>query len=556
METSAIEFGAKWYVVERAVIDAAAASFFHGYAIALAKGRTIALGDAQVADAPVAYGDPHLDALLERVRGRVEQATGFALWPTYSYLRLYKRGNLLKAHRDRPACEISMTVNLGMSGDEPWPIWIAGPQGIASVSLNPGDGLIYRGCDCYHWREPFQGNHLAQVFLHYVDQNGPNAEWKYDKRPRLSTPPDENQSVRSPQGVVVVDDFLRPSTFAELSQCISNKPLLYGSRSNPRTDPHGHWSWNFVTAGPLNLSDVSGDLEENAEAGPVHSAWKFLRDTRLENDLLIRCYLSAYTYGTDGYFHADSERPDEHTTIVYMNDYWEPDWAGETVFLDTDGEVVKSVLPRANRAVIFPSRVQHAGRSVSRKCTVLRKALIFKSRSRRSIEFEKLSSFLRHVGAVNYGHESGTLHDHLVRTFSILETKGFDSTVCFGGGLHSIYGTNVYRHCVLTPSDQAKIVDEFGPRAEELVRLFSELDRPRTLESPLDLKSDSAVVELRSGRTLVLDRQSFDDLRKIECANQMDQDSLAQYSALLEFWKAADCGRNTVSETGRVEGTR
>ena len=179
---------------------------------------------------------------------------------------------------------ISMTVNLGTSGDEPWPIWIAGPQGIASVSLNPGDGLIYRGCDCYHWREPFHGTHLAQVFLHYVDQNGPNAEWKYDKRPRLSTPSDENQSVRSPQGIVVVDDFLRPSTFAELSQCISNKPLLYGSRSNSRTDPHGHWSWNFVTAGPLNLSDVSGDLEENEEAGPVHSAWRFLRDTRLEKD--------------------------------------------------------------------------------------------------------------------------------------------------------------------------------------------------------------------------------------------------------------------------------
>jgi hypothetical protein len=65
------------------------------------------------------------------------------------------------------------------------------------VSLNPGDGLIYRGCDCYHWREPFAGDHLAQVFLHYVDQNGPNTEWKYDKRPRLSGPPDENRSVGS-----------------------------------------------------------------------------------------------------------------------------------------------------------------------------------------------------------------------------------------------------------------------------------------------------------------------------------------------------------------------
>ncbi len=207
MESRAIEFRAKWYVVERAFMDAASLGFFHEHALARADSNTIALGDAQIADAPVAYGDPHLDTLLEKVRGRVEQATGFGLWPTYSYLRVYKRGNLLKAHRDRPACEISMTVNLGMSPEEPWPIWIAGPMGIASVSLNPGDGLIYRGCDCYHWREPFAGNHLAQVFLHYVDRNGPHTEWKYDKRPRLSNLPDENQSAGSqPRPVPVLGD--------------------------------------------------------------------------------------------------------------------------------------------------------------------------------------------------------------------------------------------------------------------------------------------------------------------------------------------------------------
>jgi hypothetical protein len=193
METSVSEFREKWYAVERAFMDAASLSFFHGHALARANSSTIALGDRQIADAPVAYGDPHLDTLLETVRGRMEQATGLKLLPTYSYLRVYKQGNVLKAHRDRPSCEISMTVNLGMSADEPWPIWIAGPKGIASVALNPGDGLIYRGCDCFHWREPFAGNHLAQVFLHYVDQNGPNTEWKYDKRPRLSGPPDKNQ---------------------------------------------------------------------------------------------------------------------------------------------------------------------------------------------------------------------------------------------------------------------------------------------------------------------------------------------------------------------------
>jgi hypothetical protein len=197
MEDSAIEFKKQWYVVKRALLDAASLSFYYGHALALADHGRIALGDAQVGDAPAAYSDPHMDTLLENVRGKMEEATGLELWPTYSYLRVYKRGNVLKAHRDRPASEISMTLNLGMSADEPWPIWIAGPQGTASVALNPGDGLIYRGCDCYHWREPFSGNHLAQVFLHYVDQRGPNAEWKYDKRPHLSRLPDQGESAGS-----------------------------------------------------------------------------------------------------------------------------------------------------------------------------------------------------------------------------------------------------------------------------------------------------------------------------------------------------------------------
>ena len=35
--------------------------------------------------------------------------------PTYSYTRIYTHGEVLARHRDRPACEISMTINLKKS---------------------------------------------------------------------------------------------------------------------------------------------------------------------------------------------------------------------------------------------------------------------------------------------------------------------------------------------------------------------------------------------------------------------------------------------------------
>lgn len=340
------------------------------------------------------------------------------------------------------------------------------------------------------------------------------------------------------EDIVVIDNFLPPREFDSLARFISTEPMTFGSRSNARTDPHGHWIRNFVEGSRTNLADVSSDLETNNEGAPLNFAWQLLRDTRLEDNLLIRCYLNGYTYGTDGYFHADSERPDEHTAILYMNDYWEPDWAGETVFLARDGEIARSVLPKMNRMVIFRADMQHAGRSVSRKCMVLRKTLIFKSRKRRSVNFERLSAFLRKVGAGKHSHKSGTLHDHLVRTYSILEAKGFDNAVCFGGGLHSIYGTNAFAHRVLTPAAKETIIEQFGPRAEELARLFSELDRPKTLESPRALNAESACVALRDGQPLALTRETFDDLRKIECANLLDQNAPGKLKALAEFWKA------------------
>lgn len=139
-------------------------------------------GDDHVPGTPRAYGDFMMDGLLNSLQPEVERATGLALFPTYSYFRLYKHGDRLAKHTDRPSCEISVSLCLGFEDGKSWPLCIEGPKATSSVDLSPGDALLYRGTECPHWREVFEGNRQAQVFLHYVDQNGPNAEWKFDKR--------------------------------------------------------------------------------------------------------------------------------------------------------------------------------------------------------------------------------------------------------------------------------------------------------------------------------------------------------------------------------------
>ena len=146
--------------------------------------------DEQVPNTYSQYSDMVMETLLQKVKPTMEKHTGLKLSPTYSYARIYKKGDVLARHKDRYSCEISTTLNLG--GD-PWSIYLdsTGKQGRASikVDLDPGDMLIYSGCELEHWREEFTGKDCGQVFLHYNKSSSKTAkENLYDKRPFLGLP--------------------------------------------------------------------------------------------------------------------------------------------------------------------------------------------------------------------------------------------------------------------------------------------------------------------------------------------------------------------------------
>ena len=136
------------------------------------------------------YADLVMETLLQKVQPLMEKYTGLKLSPTYSYARIYKKGDILARHKDRFSCEISTTLNLG---GEQWPIYLepsgrVGQAGI-KVDLEPGDMLIYSGCELEHWREEFTGKDCAQVFLHYNKKGSKLAkENEFDKRPFLGLP--------------------------------------------------------------------------------------------------------------------------------------------------------------------------------------------------------------------------------------------------------------------------------------------------------------------------------------------------------------------------------
>ena len=72
--------------------------------------------DSQIPDTYSHYADLVMETLMVRVRPKMMEVTKMNLIPTYTYARIYKYGDILHRHKDRPSCEISCTLNLG--GDE------------------------------------------------------------------------------------------------------------------------------------------------------------------------------------------------------------------------------------------------------------------------------------------------------------------------------------------------------------------------------------------------------------------------------------------------------
>ena len=158
--------------------------------------------DEQIPNTYSSYGNIAMETLMLKCQPIMEKTTGLKLDPNYTYARIYKKGDILKRHKDRFSCEISTTMNLG--GDD-WPIYLSPNENVGEpdgknitaaskakgvkVDLKPGDMLVYRGVELEHWREKFKGKECVQVFLHYNDRKTPGAkDNRFDKRPHLGLP--------------------------------------------------------------------------------------------------------------------------------------------------------------------------------------------------------------------------------------------------------------------------------------------------------------------------------------------------------------------------------
>jgi hypothetical protein len=164
--------------------------------------------EMQVEGSLARYWHPQYRQIHSGIRTKLEEVLGRKLYNTYYYDRYYFPGQALFRHTDRDACEISVTIHISTNLDEEWPIWIKTPDTYAdkkktqilvpgenrSVILKAGDGMLYKGCERPHWRDPMPGAkknkklfgkekelYYHQIFFHYCLQDGQRAHCAWDR---------------------------------------------------------------------------------------------------------------------------------------------------------------------------------------------------------------------------------------------------------------------------------------------------------------------------------------------------------------------------------------
>jgi hypothetical protein len=197
-----MSFKENGYYIIRDFLDPDFVKFIQQYFFTRINAGQATLGDELAPNSYCFYGDPLMDTILGEAAEELSKVADYPLLPTYTYTRLYGKGDELIIHRDRPSCELSATLALGVpEGEEVssiyfakdttqsdvchWPADLPKPENATAIYLNPGDLCLYHGCDLWHWREPFTQKWYLQSFLHYVNAEGPYRDFLYDKRPYL-----------------------------------------------------------------------------------------------------------------------------------------------------------------------------------------------------------------------------------------------------------------------------------------------------------------------------------------------------------------------------------
>lgn len=129
------------------------------------------------------YNHPKYKNTSYKIKNALEDILGEKLFVTYHYDRFYYKDSSMSVHKDRPACEISVSLNISSNLLDDYPLVIITDEEEVPISTNPGDAVVYQGIDYAHKRDRLIGDsksYYHQAFFHYVRSDGYYVEYAWD----------------------------------------------------------------------------------------------------------------------------------------------------------------------------------------------------------------------------------------------------------------------------------------------------------------------------------------------------------------------------------------
>lgn len=173
----------------------------------------------------------------------------------------------------------------------------------------------------------------------------------------------------------VIDNAVPATLLTQFQEWFARLAMLPGWRASKHA-PGSFWHRNFVLSGifshhyspeAVNLAMTHEALIR--ESHPLARVAQQFSEEHFAGLAFSRVWINVQGFGEDSAVHRDFEREYDgrsRAAVWYPVPAWERDWGGDFAVFDDGEEIIRSVMVRPNRLVIFDGNPLHAARPLSR----------------------------------------------------------------------------------------------------------------------------------------------------------------------------------------------
>ena len=157
--------------------------------------------------------------------------------------------------------------------------------------------------------------------------------------------------------IFIFDDLVNKSVIDEITMALSGAAFTHNEIARPDVEAHRHWALNMP-------------LEKSNPLPIVQIANRVIASLFTQKYQVYRTYCNVALHGDMLYPHTDC-MPDakEMTALWFIQDEWNYEWGGETIFYNKDNDAEVVVTPKPGRLAIFDGAINHAGNAPHKVCT-------------------------------------------------------------------------------------------------------------------------------------------------------------------------------------------